>query len=260
MCYTRGVQQEAGIQAAHKIPESQEKLMSDKTLSKHINGRHRSLFSVCSISLLVGGLLFARPAHANLLTNGSFESPVENGVAIFGTGSAGIADWTVIGPAGSNIALQSNSVTAAVQAEDGSQYLDLTGTLDGQSIYGGVQQTIATVANTTYALTFFGGNYSFNSAAFDSGQTGLEAIAGAAQQTFTVPAVTSGYTWDKFTMSFTATGASTTISILGTAGDLFTGLDNVSVVQTSSAAPEPATWALFAVPLGALAVKRLRRA
>jgi hypothetical protein len=232
--------------------------MFDKTLSKHLNRRHGSLLSLWSNSLLVGGLLFAGPAHANLLTNGSFESPVENGIAIFGTGSAGITGWTVIGPAGSNIALQSNSATAAVQAEDGSQYLDLTGTLDGDSIYGGVQQTIATVADSTYELTFFGGNYSLNSASFDKGQAGLEAIVGSAQQTFTVPAVTSGYAWDEFTMSFTATGASTTISILGTAGDHFTGLDNVNVVQTSSTAPEPATWVLFAVPLGALAVRRLR--
>src|SRR6476646_1635843 len=133
---------------------------------------------------------------ANLLSNGSFETPIGGPITIFPVGSAGITGWTVTGPAGSNIAILSNGV-GGITADDGSQFLDLTGTLDGQNIYGGVSQTINTVDGQAYRLTFALGNYATNPAA-----TSVQVNAGSTAASFSLDRPSTGFQWQTFNLGF----------------------------------------------------------
>ena len=67
------------------------------------------------------------PAHANLIGNGSFETPVINvnpGFEVFGNG-ASIGDWTV---QFTNVDIVRNNILAtSIVAQDGNQWLDLNG-------------------------------------------------------------------------------------------------------------------------------------
>ena len=114
----------------------------------------RTLIAVCAFSVVAG------IARGDLLTNGSFETPVvaAGGFSLFNPGSTAITGWIVTGP-GANVGIVSgtfvqNGVTT--NAEDGNQWLDLTG-LNANSTEG-VMQTAATTLGTNYVLTFFVGN------------------------------------------------------------------------------------------------------
>src|SRR5580704_14235100 len=84
--------------------------------------------------LAAAGLLAAfctLPLQADSITNGSFESPVVpvGGFTNFGNGSVLIPGWTVIGAPG-GVSIVSGSFTQngiSFPAEDGAQWLDLTG-------------------------------------------------------------------------------------------------------------------------------------
>lgn len=61
-------------------------------------------------------------------------------------------------------------------------------------------------------------------------------------------------------MLFTATSASTPITLTGAAGFNYIGLDNVSVdPRGGPATPEPGSYALIAIGLGLLGVASRRR-
>jgi hypothetical protein len=106
-------------------------------------------------------LLTAGAANAQLISNGGFETPVATPgtFQLFTVGSAGLTNWSVIGPAGANVGTVStsfaqNGVTFAAQS--GNQSLDLTG-LNSNSTEG-VAQTVSTTVGHQYQLTFFVGN------------------------------------------------------------------------------------------------------
>lgn len=204
-------------------------------------------------ALLAAAAAPAAPALAvELVSNGSFEAPANAADFEFfspSSNAGGISGWTVVGD---QIARLDNDCCGFL-AQDGTEYLDLTGSNDGQGRYGGVTQTIATQAGQSYTLSFYGGNYATN-----GGSTAYLASAGSTQQAFTIAPVTSGHSWVRFLMPFVATGSTTQITILGTAGNSYTGLDQVSVLGTASAVPEPAAWALMIGGFG-IAGAALRR-
>jgi hypothetical protein len=108
-------------------------------------------------------LLGSGIAQANLLTNGSFESPIvpAGGGLIYPVGSNGISGWTVVGLSGFEVEVFSGSVTISpftFPAQDGNQWLDLTGAHSNN--IEGVSQSVSTVAGKTYTLTFWVGNVS----------------------------------------------------------------------------------------------------
>ena len=93
-----------------------------------------------------------------LVANGSFETPVVpvGSFSNFLTGSTAITGWTVFGPAVSVVSGSFTSGALSFPAQDGVQWLDLTGPTSGPS--EGVNQTVTTTAGQTYNLSFYVGN------------------------------------------------------------------------------------------------------
>jgi hypothetical protein len=213
----------------------------------------------CSLSLVSG------IARGNLITNPSFETPVVTAGSFenFATGSTGITGWTVTGPTDTGVSAISttfvqNGVT--FEAEDGNQWIDLTG--DGSNSTEGIEQTVTTAPGTNYVLTFYVGNTT-GGGIFGTTSTDALSIDGTEVNTYeNANADATGLSWEQFTYSFTATGASTTIGFanLDPASDNSNGLDMVDLeVGSSTATPEPGTEALVGGALVLLAFALRRR-
>jgi uncharacterized protein DUF642/PEP-CTERM motif-containing protein len=205
--------------------------------------------------------------HANAITNGSFESPLvaAGGFSDFASGSTGIAGWTVVGATG-GVSIISGTNTQACctfPAEDGAQFLDLTG--DGTNAVAGVEQTISTTLGTNYTLTFWVGNIDNpgNGVGITSTvNVNLGGLNGTLLDSATNRSTNSTtLTWQMFTTSFTAAGPTTTLDFLNEdpSNDNLNGLDNVSV-NVTSAVPEPSSVALLGSALGVLAFWSRKRA
>jgi hypothetical protein len=207
-------------------------------------------------------------ANASLIANGSFENTNKtfvgdgNLVDELSSGSTTIPGWTTIN--GVPTAWIQNGNPYGISASDGSYFLDLTG-YSNVGTYGGVSQSFATVAGSSYVVTFDLG-YGGNSTAF-GGPVSVLVSAGGSSGTFTSasgspnPAV-----WDPETFAFTATGSSSTLSLIGksTAGGFYIGLDNVDVelgtaTTTSSSVPEPGTYTLLLTGMSFLGCAARRR-
>jgi hypothetical protein len=217
------------------------------------------------VSRLLRAVIFTLPvlgasvAHANLLTNGSFEDTTHfvnqgNDTDSLAVGSTAMTGWTVTG--GEPLAWigPSNPFALTASPSGGSYFLDLTDYNAGAP-FSGVSQSIATTVGATYSLTFdLGSSQPYGL------PDGVTASAGSHSQTFT--STNSGSQinlWQTESLSFTATGTSTAISIVGNSGSNYIGLDNVSVVQT--AVPLPASaWLMLSGLLGLVAMARTRRA
>lgn len=204
-------------------------------------------------------------AHANLLVNGSFEEGAfvnqGNQTMSPSVGSTVIPGWTVITDATAWI---NAGNPFGLTASDGSRFLDLTNYSAGAP-YAGLSQTFATLAGATYTLSFdLGGSNAWGR------PDGLIASAAGMSQVFTTgPAsvTTPNNDWYQESMTFTASGATTTLTLQGSAGFNYIGLDNVVVELLSApgtppdpvpAIPEPGTWALMAAGLVALGLLRRR--
>ena len=184
---------------------------------------------------------------ANLITNGSFEAPLvpSGGYLNYPSGSTSITGWTVVGAAG-GVSIISGTFAwecCTFPAEDGSQWLDLTG--DNINSVEGVEQTVATTAGTQYVLSFWVGNAYDPGGGFGTTSTvdvRLGGLSGTLLGAFTNSSTTMGtQVWQKFTTMFTATGSSTTLDFLNAdpSNDNNNGLDNVVLVATGPPTPAP---------------------
>ena len=196
------------------------------------------------------------PLWADLITNGSFESPVVpvGGFINFNSGSTAITGWTVVGPQVSIVSGTFSQECCTFPAQDGAQWLDLTG--DGANSVEGVQQTVATTPGTQYTLTFWVGNVYDPNGIFGTTSTVnvlLGGISGTPLGSFTNASTTSGVqTWEQFSTTFTATGPATTLDFINgdPAIDNSNGLDNVALNPSGSApVPEPGTLSLLGIGL-----------
>jgi hypothetical protein len=216
-------------------------------------------------SLTIIFALAAVDAHANLITNGSFENTNNtfvgdgNRVDQLASGSPVIPGWTTTN--GVPTAWIQNGNPYGISAADGLFFLDLTGYFD-VGTYGGVTQSFATVVGTNYVATFdlgYGGN-----SGFFGGPVSVRATAGGSSGTFTSATGTPNpAVWNLETFNFTATSTLTQLSIIGlsTAGGEYIGLDNVDVeVAGVGAVPEPGTYALLLGSIGLLGYIARRRA
>ncbi len=193
-----------------------------------------------TLTLLALVIWLAGESRAGLIVNGSFEtgtnppSQGSNGVALL-TGSTAITGWTVIGgTSGDGLAWLPNGNSYGVSTPFGNDFLDLTGYHDNAP-YFGVSQSISTVVGQAYTLSLDLGVDESNS--LYSGPIAVQVMAGPVTQTLTDTSTGTGNIWTAFNVNFTATSTSTTISIQGTQGNQYIGLDNVSV----AAVPEPST-------------------
>jgi Protein of unknown function (DUF642)/PEP-CTERM motif len=196
-------------------------------------------------------------AHAALITNGSFEVPtvVPGTFSNFFTGSTAISGWTVFGPAVSIVSGSFGSGVFLFPAEDGIQWLDLTGPTSGP--VEGVEQTVTTTPGQTYNLSFFVGT------GFGTTSTVGVLINGSLLATKTNSTPGTTLNWELFTVPFTAASASTVIGFenLDPIGDDSNGLDNISLVLApTTTVPEPGTLILFGTALAGFGFLRRRKA
>ncbi len=207
--------------------------------------------SAARLALVSAALLLSAPiCHGvNLITNGSFETPLVpvGSFTNFPSGSLAITGWQVVGV---DSAVTSGSFVQSgitFQAQDGVQYNDLAG-VTSNSPTSGVMQTIATSAGALYELKFYVGSALDTQNGFFFPSTVDLSINGGSRVSYLNPASPSNMLdWRLFTVNFTATGPSTTLTFLNgsAANNFLSALDNVSVEQV----PEPATVMLAIVGL-----------
>lgn len=192
---------------------------------------------LCAVPLLTAGM-----AHANLLGNGSFEdgnfAPAGSATMTLAPGATDLSGWEIVNDA---IAWIGVGDPWGLDAFSGDRFLDLSDYSAGAP-FGGVQQTIATTAGTEYIVSFYLG-----SSNYWGRPSSLVVTADGTSTSFTSPATGTNNDWDRYSLSFIATGASSTISFVGNAGVNYIGLDDVSI----TAVPEPSSAALLLAGLAA---------
>jgi hypothetical protein len=211
------------------------------------------------------GAICTRSAQAGLITNGSFESPVQLGESN-GTNFShsvtpnGVTGWTI--NSGGVQVYWPGSAGDGYTAFNGNQVLDLVGVKSFGN--GDISQSFATTVGTHYTLSFV---YMFNpnqdSNALDTADvkvTGTSTLLSASLS----PSFATFPTWSTYSTSFVADSTTTTLDFRSTLASVpFANigvlLDNVSV----SAIPEPASlivWSVVACGIVVPVVRRRRRA
>jgi choice-of-anchor C domain-containing protein len=199
----------------------------------------------------VFGIAFMPPeARANLIVNGSFETP--SGGTHF-AGDTSISGWSII----------SGSVdlvnTSFYNAFTGQQSLDLDGVGPGA-----IAQTFATTPGTPYVLSFEYANNPFGPTLVPTATVTLTDTGGNtlfSQNVSHSGSQAGAMNYDLFTTNFTATSL-TTRFILTSKDPLGSvngpAIDFVSV-DTAPSVPEPGSIALMGIGLLGLAYAKFRR-
>lgn len=208
----------------------------------------------------LGCAIFSDPARANLITNPSFESGDFGGhdgrdVEFVYPGSSDITGWTVIGASGAYIDWIGPTNPFGLTASQGGYFLDLTGD-NSWTPLAGVQQSFSTTPGAQYSLSFDLGS----SSSFSGGQVSV-AVSVGNQSNVTFTSTNNGSQtnlWQTETLDFTAAGDTTTLTIQGTLGYQYLGLDNVDV--EGSSIPEPASMTVMIAAMTGLGLLRRRGA
>ena len=210
---------------------------------------------VCTVAFVAfGGLAFglADTAHANLITNGSFETGTDPGsqfLTVDAPDSTKITGWTV---GGASV----DYIGGYWQPGQGVRSIDLSGSHDFDGTeWGSLSQTFATTPGATYVVSFL---LSGNPDDGPNPKT-VDVTVGSTFQQFTFdllahPTSLGDMGWVLKSFDFVADGPSQTITFASDAiaNNTFFGpaLDNVDV----SPIPTPATLPLFLTGLALLAL------
>jgi hypothetical protein len=217
-------------------------------------------------------VVFSAPAlfGANLFTNPGFEqNAIGSTFVVLGSGdSTSLPGWLTTGTCGGNCLLvlrddytePSNAGTISFQPNGGTQSVDLTGS--GNTLTGGLQQTVTLTPGLLYTLSFWLANMDNRASNYTLPSAAEVFINDVSQGTFTNAGTTNGfYTWAPFAFNFTASAASTTIRFSNATGlaDNAAGLDDVFLDVASTDVPEPGTAGMLAIACAAAAVALRRR-
>ena len=221
--------------------------------------------SLALVAMAVAGL-----AHANLLSNASFESgiipsprPIDGGSTLDSTVPAqasAITGWTVTVDRVDwlqNSVLPGSAAAWGLTPQDGSRFVDLSGFTPGMP-FAAISQSFASTIGLTYNVSFYLGatNTRADIPLSDGTPSGVKlTVTGSPTFTFPTLAADGPSKWEIRTGSFTATSTSTTLSFEGTSGFNYIGLDNVVV----TAIPEPGSMALMLAGLAAVGSLAARR-
>jgi choice-of-anchor C domain-containing protein len=191
-------------------------------------------------------------ANAGLIINGSFENAA-GGVPITGPilsipGVGALDGWTIVD--GTNIEAVNGGYWAP---QDGLYSLDMNGVASA----GHIQQSFATVIGNQYQVSFW---HAHNTSVAGGAPITMRVTAGGVSTDVSVNAG-SPFLWVNDFLTFTATGAVSTLDFIETTGNASaiaggTALDNVVVTDLggSGQVPEPATFVLLGAGLAALAL------
>lgn len=190
-------------------------------------------------------------AHANLITNGSFESgsfaPPSNQTMTLLPGSTALTGWQVVND---SLAWIGVGDPWGLDAQDGDRFLDLSDYSAGAP-FGGVQQSLATTPGYEYTVTFYLGSSN------TWGRPSALTVSAAGQSdSFQSPTTGTTNDWQQLSFVFVANSASTVLSFVGASGVNYIGLDNV--VATVTAVPEPTTTVLLLAGMAALGLRMSR--
>jgi len=203
-------------------------------------------------------VLLGIPAtRGSVIVNGDFELggfvPNSDNAMSLVASSTTMTGWTVIGD---SLVWISTPNPFSLQAKSGTKFLDLTDYAQGGP-FGGVRQSINTITNAVYQISFDVGAV--------SGTSRIQVTANNLSDIASSSA-SNGHTWTTYSSFFTAGSSSTTIEFIGNQADgggHYIGLDNVKVelFHNPNPVPEPSCCFLlmFSVLPGMRSMKKLLR-
>jgi len=200
--------------------------------------------------LLVPAVLLWMAGHAfasSIVINGSLEDPANNfadtscNYMALSAGSTAITGWAVSASTPGPIVWGKSPTCDGYSASDGQFFLDLSG-FGANSFDGTIQQQLMTTAGQEYSFSIDLGNSNNGAVTVMIDSDALTLSAGAA-----------GAQWTPYSATFTALSSNPflTIKRASAVGDIVF-VDNVSIVASSSAVPEPASATLLGFGIATL--------